>query len=405
MCEDGHILQGYVQESTESQDGSKYATRTRKTRLNRVRKLRSAYNKNDHFHGARGDFLKWQTIQFVLRQQLKVLIDDHGFPPELELVVRDLWSMLITGAGLVDAPNEYYTGEEGPDSFSGSKEGWVSNKTRDMGQRKRKKEEEQEEEAESEEQSEDEEERRKREDANSSSESDDELESSRPVPPAPDDASPQPPARKRSRNAPNDKRSQSVKVGQESDSPAERINISFTLVILYLGCCTLRLPVFFSDILKSVLRSFFFTCDSSDVCRMAETHQIMYLDARNFLPTEMRNHLNQFDQKALSPSVSLPANCSAHPLNSMHQVVAASSRMPRDKEDFTYWIARFVKMYEQDWNVRFPEANLPLISWRICKTLGLSRAPVPPLLVRSADFCSQLSFTLRSERCSRSCRQ
>ena len=261
MCEEGHILQGYVQESTESQETSKYATRTRNVRKNRVKKARSSYDRNDHFHGARADFLKWQSIQFVLRQQLKVLIDDLGFPGELELVVKDLWSMLVVGAGLVDAPNEYYVGEEGLESFSGRKEGWVSDKKRNMGKGKQKAEGDEQEEAESDDQSEDEEERRKREDVNSSSEEDDELVSSHRASTRAGEPPDEPPVKKQRRISSNNdvdkgeprSRSQSVKVEQESDSPSERINISFTLILLYLGCCTLRLPVFFSDILKSVL--------------------------------------------------------------------------------------------------------------------------------------------------------
>lgn len=37
-------------------------------------------------------------------------------------------------------------------------------------------------------------------------------------------------------------------------------------------------------------------------------------------------------------------------------------------------LPRLVAMYKEDWSVEFPEANVPLLSWRICKALGCSRS-------------------------------
>lgn len=70
--------------------------------------------------------------------------------------------------------------------------------------------------------------------------------------------------------------------------PRKRPRMDHLLLILYLGCVTLRLPVFLHDIV-----------------RLAETQQIVYLNARQFLPAEMQQHLGVSESELLNQFVSL----------------------------------------------------------------------------------------------------
>lgn len=121
MCEEGHLLQGYIQESIEAQDASQHVTTRRSVRKNRALKHRVA--SNDHFHGDRALFLQAQALQLILRHQLKAMTEQLGFPAELEGVCRDMWGLLAASAGLPAAPRDYERGEEAAGSYSGPREG------------------------------------------------------------------------------------------------------------------------------------------------------------------------------------------------------------------------------------------------------------------------------------------
>lgn len=245
QCEEGHLLLGYVQESNESQDASKHVTQTRRMRVNKVRKVKDTYNPNGHFHGARAEFLKWQCLQWLLRTQIKVLIDDLGYPHDLEVVAKDLWTMLLVSSGVSDGPGEFYRDEEGPESFSGTKEGAIYQKKRKV------------EEDEEEDESEDEEERARREEAEFSSDEEDEE----PAPSKPDVTTPLRSTSVKKRKV-ADAASESTdhymlkKAPKRPNQPVKtkdprtRVRMDFTLSIIYLSCVTLRLPVFLSDIVR-----------------------------------------------------------------------------------------------------------------------------------------------------------
>ena len=125
VCEEGHLLAGYVQETTETQEGpSQHTQTTRRVRKNRTRKQKPPTN--DHFHGDRESYLLWQAMQLVLREQLRVLIDECGWPVQLEAVTRDLWSLLVASSGdrgVPPAPRDYHLDDEPAASYSGPRKG------------------------------------------------------------------------------------------------------------------------------------------------------------------------------------------------------------------------------------------------------------------------------------------
>ncbi|PRQ71839.1 hypothetical protein AAT19DRAFT_9954 [Rhodotorula toruloides] len=381
VCEEGHLMQGYVQETTETQEGpSQHTQTTRRMRKGRTKKQKPP--SNDHFHGDRATFLVWQCMQLILREQLRVLIDEMGWPVELEAVARDLWTMLVTSSKVPAAPVDYEKGEEPAGSYSGPRAGYRYTRAgrRPYGRRGAKKSvkkelDEEEEDAEddtgdgggatttdAEREDEDEDES----DADSyfseGQDADDERPragaasrtgspfSRQPSPHATGDSQEQPPA---SARYPQHKRRSLVPAQPRSDNPRDHPRMEYTLLVIYLACITLRLPVFLADLF-----------------RLAETYQIRYLDAVIHLPANMQAHLHHHNRDVLSPT-SVPHLYSHNPSLDQHR-----------EETAQIWLARLVQMYREDWSIEFPEANVPLMLGRLCEVLAL-----PPLAY-------SLAFTL-----------
>ncbi|TNY22437.1 hypothetical protein DMC30DRAFT_415103 [Rhodotorula diobovata] len=397
VCEEGHLLQGYVLETTDTQEGpSQHTQTTRRMRKNKRTKQRTP--PNAHFHGPRARFLHYQCMQLILREQLRVVIDDLGWPVHLEAVARDLWQLLVASSHLDPTPLDAARDDEPPGSYSGprpgqrytrrgrSKYGPRGGVRRDPVARGPDDDDEH-----SEADADDEargaasprKRRRRRarggsqsssgtesgsssDDADSSrsggsgSGSGDQADDERPragsrsrattpgtsAPPSPALPSPEgaepgfnpftPPRRtpRRGHRAP------------VVDDPRDAPRLEFTLLILYLACITLRLPVFLSDIF-----------------RLAETYQILYLDAAIHLPRDMQRHLDRSTRDALSPKA-------------VPHLYSHTASLKRHKDDgVETWLQRLVVVFRDDWGVHFPEANVPLLLGRVTEMLAL-----PPLI-------------------------
>ncbi|KAJ8292712.1 hypothetical protein OF846_003987 [Rhodotorula toruloides] len=364
VCEEGHLMQGYVQETTETQEGpSQHTQTTRRMRKGRTKKEKPP--SNDHFHGHRATFLVWQCMQLILREQLRVLIDEMGWPVELEAVARDLWTMLVASSKVPAAPIDYEKGEEPAGSYSGPRPGdrYTRAGRKPYGRRGAKKPvkkelDEEEEDAgddigdgggatttDAEGADEDEEES----DADSyfseGQDADDERPragaasrtgspfSRQPSPHATGNSQEQPPA---SARYPQHKRRSLVPAQTKSDNPRDQPRMEYTLLVIYLACITLRLPVFLADLF-----------------RLAETYQIRYLDAVIHLPANMQAHLHHHNRDLLSPTA-IPHLYSHNPSLDQHR-----------EETAQIWLARLVEMYREDWSIEFPEANVPLMLGRL----------------------------------------
>ncbi|KAL8290589.1 hypothetical protein RQP46_002847 [Phenoliferia psychrophenolica] len=335
VCEDGHLLQGYMQESTESQEASNFLTTTRRIRKNNARKVKVP--KNAHLHGERAQFLLAQALQLVLRHQLHVLVDQLGFPSDLESVCRDLWAMLIASSDLAAAPADHERGDEPASSYSGPREGARYHRT---GRKRRKPngkagDGDDDDEGDIEEENEKDRAKRGGERSSGDEDDDDESEEEEEGGPLDPDQEPKPPLVP---NPPGRRSAAASSKPHATSEPRDRLRIDFLLIIIYLGCVTLRLPVLLKDILD-----------------LAETYRIPYLNARLNLPLEMQLHLDLASAHILNPST-VP-RVGAHP------------------SGIQTWLSRLVRVYRDDWGVRFPEANLPVLSWRLCRSLAL-----PPLL-------------------------
>ncbi|BGP50150.1 hypothetical protein JCM10450v2_006061 [Rhodotorula kratochvilovae] len=380
VCDEGHLLQGFVQETTDTQEGPSQHTQTsRRMRKNKRKKHREP--SNAHFHGDRNRFLLFQCMQFILREQLRVVIDDLGWPVELEAVARDLWALLVASSGVKPTPVEAVRGTEPADSYSGPRPGSRYNRDgrkkygpRGVKRPRVKKEEEDaapeegaapaqaadgqangielgegasahssSSESESDSSSyfstsgEDADDERPREGSASRASSPISAPSSPTLPPQPPEDEAvfniyTPPFRTPRREY----RPPII------DDPRDAPRMEFTLLVIYLACITLRLPVFLSDIF-----------------RLADTHQIMYLDACRHIPRRMQRHLPKSSKDILSPKTVPHLYSHNHSLRRLREDSAQT------------WLKRLVVMYRDDWNIEFPEANVPLLLGRACDMLAL----------------------------------
>ncbi|GAA6061300.1 hypothetical protein JCM10212_005414 [Sporobolomyces blumeae] len=408
VCEEGHLLAGYVQESIEAEQPSQHFLQARRERRGRGRKPKPP--SNDHFHGDRATFLVYQAMQLILREQLRVLVDDLGWPVQLEPVARDLWTLLVASSDVPAAPVDFANGDENPASYSGPRPG-DRYTVRGRGKYKTKgkanvksdpvddnaldvdadgDDDDDDDEAAGRSYAYDSQTRTTNPDRDGesidtdSSEGEsspssyfsegDDADDERPRPDgASRRASPSGLAGPSRSTTPFLAVEAKTAEGSQPDpvnpyepppprlprrgmarpivhDPRAHPRLDFLLYIIYLACVTLRLPVFLSDIF-----------------RLAETYQIPYLDAGMHLPAEMQAHLGSYHRHILSP-VSVPH---LYPTSNLHGPDISSAQA---------WLARLVRMYREDWQVEFPEANLPLLSGRVCRLLALP--PIAHILIR-----------------------
>ncbi|KAK4048169.1 hypothetical protein OIO90_005933 [Microbotryomycetes sp. JL221] len=392
VCQEGHILQGYVNESNEQDIGSQPGAKTATLRAQRLKRLpgdkerrQSSSKAAQHFHGQRAGFLLWQTLQWVLRVQVDELIKPASrgghfeWPVELEAITRDLWAMYMASVGVRDAPRDFAQGQEPATSYAGAREGMDRSKPKrrrtkiDEGKLKRKREDEDGVVAEDEDEEDVDGElapgKLKRHQARRHTKIDDEMDldsddddgdidtESETEPDAddedngedPDAALPQDEETNLGSPRPYevlDDLPQTKARKHYTDNPRERPRMDALLAIIYLACTTLRLPVFLSDI-----------------AHFAETHQILYINAKSHIPNAMLTHLNSDSKILLDPK-------------RIRRIFVAGEAC------LMSFTQQLVKMYKEDWGVLFPEPNLQLLSWRLCRSLAcprlLSLADVTP---------------------------
>ncbi|KAM0790161.1 hypothetical protein ACM66B_005480 [Microbotryomycetes sp. NB124-2] len=385
ICESGHVFNFAVE--TNEQDiggagGAKQVT-LRAQRLKRQQpkqaKQRSYGHSSSHFHGQRSIYLVWQAMQWVLRRQVDQLTKPKAqgghfeWPRELEHITRDLWAMYMASVGVRDAPKDFVNGQEPATSYSGVRQGMGMSRPHKKSRKRRRENDdqdqpEQDEDDDADGQLEPGEDRSRHSSDGEDTESDsnpdadhedndeetDAVEDAA-VAAAPDEAGDREPAH--SYDLPDDLPKPRT-APWLMDDPRAKPRMDALLVILYLACVTLRLPVFLRDI-----------------AHLAETHQILYLNASHHLPAVMWTHLDLSAQRTLDirdvKQVQLTGD---HTLMSFTRLV--------------------VKMYKEDWGVLFPEPNLPPIAWRLCKSLACP-PPFYVYLKRLASLIPNFGLTIQ----------
>lgn len=84
----GHVQEGFTQVLEDEDDFNSQGRKTRKKR-EEIAAIRLVYE------GQQAVILYAQCWQLVLRKQLNWLVKEKGLPAELELIVRDLWTLRI----------------------------------------------------------------------------------------------------------------------------------------------------------------------------------------------------------------------------------------------------------------------------------------------------------------------
>ncbi|KAK4046700.1 hypothetical protein OIV83_005903 [Microbotryomycetes sp. JL201] len=306
-------------------------------------------------------------MQWLLRSQVAELVKPkaaggrYEWPRELEVVVRDLWAMYMASVGVRDTPRDFLNGQEAATSYAGVREGMGRSRPHRK-RRKLKHEEgnasendEADEDADGQLEADEDRSRRSRSgtDTDTASQTDTESDSNpdadfednnddtdaavghRAGATQPDKGAGQP------YDLPDDL-PQPRKRPWTFDDPRAKPRMDALLVILYLACITLRIPVFLRDI-----------------AHLAETYQIVYLNAKDHLPAAMWAHLDASAKRMLDPQE----------IKSLHAT---------NEHTLMSLTRQLVKVYKEDWGIQFPEPNSPLLAWRLCRSLA---CPPPFVLI------------------------
>ncbi|KAG5342538.1 hypothetical protein C0989_000666 [Termitomyces sp. Mn162] len=92
-CSEGHVLQNYRNEATETEDMGHHTLWKRTMKSGRKKKEAESKANPLLYHGARGRYLYFECLQLMLRKQVAVLMKLWALPQEFEIVCRDIWAL------------------------------------------------------------------------------------------------------------------------------------------------------------------------------------------------------------------------------------------------------------------------------------------------------------------------
>ncbi|KAL7005549.1 putative 26S proteasome regulatory subunit [Cystobasidiomycetes sp. EMM_F5] len=273
---------GYVQEDTEAEGPSQFSTRIRRVNKRKIATWVGKTANTDFYHGQQLRYLHFQITQILLRRQTQQLMILWDLPIEFEvrstssvniwsklkvvtqMIVRDLWAMYISLTDLEAEPYKDVDDRGSRDGSSPDKEAApeyhdplaaLYNALSD-----------------------------------SASSTDSE-------PDATSDKSTRSESPKKSTGEATsgygNYTSKSTRKPRKPFDPSRRLQMHYTLVICYLACLTLRLPVLMRDLLD-----------------LAASHKIAYLDILAQVPEDMRKHLETVRTADFIEDVRVEALCS-----------------------------------------------------------------------------------------------
>ncbi|KAK4145887.1 uncharacterized protein C8A04DRAFT_35448 [Dichotomopilus funicola] len=89
-CENGHQVEGYIQFDVDEDDNF-----GKTGRVARLKKKASRRGERKHLTGNAARELFLECLQLLIRKQVLWLVQQKGFHPELEAVVKDLWALRL----------------------------------------------------------------------------------------------------------------------------------------------------------------------------------------------------------------------------------------------------------------------------------------------------------------------
>ncbi|KAF8605152.1 hypothetical protein BDV93DRAFT_572689 [Ceratobasidium sp. AG-I] len=95
ICSEGHVLQGYINETNEVTEFGAHTVHRRHIRVGRRRKGPREQENPDIYHGPRARYLYYQCRQLILRHQLDSLVSEWELPAEAKNICRTMWLLAL----------------------------------------------------------------------------------------------------------------------------------------------------------------------------------------------------------------------------------------------------------------------------------------------------------------------
>ncbi|TDL29574.1 hypothetical protein BD410DRAFT_710126 [Rickenella mellea] len=305
-CSEGHVLQNYINETTETTELGPHSMKKRTIKAGGKVKGSKRISNTIVYHGQKARYHYFQCLQLLLRKQIQVLMKLWALPPEFEaincktmcprkVVCRDTWALHLS---LLDSPppaEPYFQAEEGNRANDADKQTTEDDRDKDVS-------------------------------GTSSSDGDKDevddpemgallMENSE-TEGSDDDGTAESPLKKPIFDNPATKR-------RKGDSPAGNV------AVLVLACWTLRLPVVYTDFI-----------------RLIEAYTLPYLDPFQHLPVELTRHLSKHSKRSLCPDFPPSAM-------NLHNIAS-----------------RLAKNLSLSFGVTTPDVNAASFLWRAVRHMG-----------------------------------
>ncbi|EUC66809.1 hypothetical protein RSOL_509320 [Rhizoctonia solani AG-3 Rhs1AP] len=95
ICSEGHVLQGYRNETNEVTDIGAHTVHRRQLRVGRRRRAAVDKGNPDIYYGPRARYLYYQCRQLILRYQIESLVGSWELPKEAKNICRTIWLLAL----------------------------------------------------------------------------------------------------------------------------------------------------------------------------------------------------------------------------------------------------------------------------------------------------------------------
>ncbi|QRV76255.1 hypothetical protein RhiJN_19092 [Ceratobasidium sp. AG-Ba] len=122
ICSEGHVLQGYRNETIEITEMGAHTVHRRQLRTGRRRKGQTEGENPDVYHGPRARYFYYQCRQLVLRHQIDKLVSEWELPKEAKNICRTIWLLSLEILPNKPPPQPWIHAQAEPESLSPSKQ-------------------------------------------------------------------------------------------------------------------------------------------------------------------------------------------------------------------------------------------------------------------------------------------
>ncbi|TCD69659.1 hypothetical protein EIP91_006676 [Steccherinum ochraceum] len=351
-CSEGHVLQGYRNESRDVDELGPHALRKRTIKSGKKKRERRSRADPNLYHGDRARYHYFQCQQLILRMQIQNLITLWHLPPEFETVCRDIWALHLNLLPTPPPPEPYLFRQDMAGGISRAQP-TPSRHYRNRGDKDTVAEDDAEEETSptkptsvnhdvgrsgkaaaadsdpGEDEEDDDESSSSSSSSSSDSEDDEEMETLRREAEASPSSSSEDEDDGKAKGGDEGAAVLGALGVQKTAPPRKRKSYDAydapvsTIAVLMLGCWTLRIPVMYMDFV-----------------RVIESYDLVYLDPVRLLPAALVRHLTKHTTQALSPHFA-PQPLQIHTL-----------------------VSRLARLTLRKYRIFTPEMNVAPLLWR-----------------------------------------